>query len=51
LEVEKRDPSEAFLKRFADMPRTVKGVSRPAVSQGSRMAVIDKQTLQPAICF
>jgi hypothetical protein len=40
-----------LLGSAADVSRTVKGLSRSAVSKGSRMAVIDQQTLQPAIRF
>src|SRR5262245_46089903 len=51
VEVEKKDPSEAFLKRFSEVPRIVKGVSESTVGKQWRMAVIDKRTGQPGIRF
>jgi hypothetical protein len=47
----KKDPSEAFLKRFSDVPRIVKGVSESTVSKQWRMAVVDKRTGKAGIRF
>ncbi len=51
ISVGKEDPSDDFLKRFADVPRTVKKRSESEVSKEERMPVVDKKTHKRGIIF
>jgi hypothetical protein len=49
--VGKKDPSDDFLNRFADVPRNVKKRSEAEVSKEERMPVVDKKTHKRGIIF
>jgi hypothetical protein len=52
VEIEEKDPSAEFLKRFADVPREVRAVSCRTIARAlAPMGVIDKLTGRPAIRF
>jgi hypothetical protein len=51
VSVGKKDPSDDFLKRFADIPRIVKKRSEAVVSKEERMPVVDKKTHERGIIF
>lgn len=46
-----KDPSDEFLKRLQDIPRTIKKVSASEISKFHRFAVVDKATGQRGIIF
>ncbi len=46
-----KDPSDDLIKRFGDIPRTIKKVSASEISKKQRMAVIDKATGARGIIF
>jgi hypothetical protein len=47
----KKDPSDEFVKRFKDVPRTVKKASSAEISKEVRMPVVDKETQKRGIIF
>jgi hypothetical protein len=46
-----KDPSDAFMERFLNIPGTVKKVSSSKIDEQRMNAVIDKSTGQPGIIF
>ena len=51
LSVNKKDPSDEFLKRFQDFPRTIKKASEGMQTKKFPGWVVDKRTKQPGIIF
>jgi len=51
VSVGKKDPSDDFLKRFADFPRVVKRRSEAEISKQERMPVVDRKTRERGIIF
>ena len=51
ISVGEKDPSDDFLKRFADVPRMVKKRSEAEISKEVRMPVVDKKTQEHGIIF
>ena len=51
VSVNHKDPRDDFLKRFQNIPRTVKKISASKISKGFPMAVVDKETQERGIVF
>jgi hypothetical protein len=51
VSINEKDPTDEFLKRFQNIPRTVKKVSESEISKKMRMPVVDKKTGELGIIF
>lgn len=51
VSVNHKDPTDDFLNRFQNIPRTLKKVSAAKISKGFRMPVVDRKTQQHGIIF
>ncbi len=51
VSTDKEDPSDEFVKRFHDIPRTVKKGSSAEISKAMRMPIVDKETQKRGIIF
>jgi hypothetical protein len=51
IEINEKDPTDEFLKRFVNIPRTLKRVSDADVRKTTRMPVVDKGTGERGIIF
>jgi|HubBroStandDraft_6_1064221.scaffolds.fasta_scaffold635894_2 hypothetical protein len=51
VSVDEKDPSEDFLTRFKDIPRSVKKLSESEIDKRYRLTVVDKKTHKPGIIF
>ena len=51
ISVNGKDPDDEFLKRFGNIPRTIKKYSESEIDKKRRLAVVDKKTHQFGIVF
>jgi hypothetical protein len=51
IEIKEKDPTDVFMKRFGNVPRTLKKASDAEVRKTTRMPVVDKETGERGIIF
>src|SRR5215472_7928326 len=51
IEINQNDPTDEFLKRFVNIPRTIKKSSESQISQSVWMPVVDKESGKRGIIF
>lgn len=51
VSISSRDPTDEFLRRFSDIPRTIKKKSDSEINKKSRLAVVDRKTRRFGIIF
>ena len=51
VSIDDNDPSDDFLNRLKDVPRTIKKVSASEIDRSHRLTVVDKETHTPGIIF